>query len=130
MDLAVIETSERQTPKEITPVDFTRVSAIDKEKLNLNEKVFMIGFNDGIMIAQTISGTKQSINSQLTEGRISQNTDESKIMYTIPALPGSSGSPIFDEYGRLVAVNFAGRVNSQSFNYGIQPTRIKTFLGK
>ncbi|HRO41305.1 MAG TPA: serine protease [Flavipsychrobacter sp.] len=130
VDLAVIETSDKKTPEKIKPVDFTRISQIEKEKISLNEKVYMIGFNDGIVIAQTTSGTTQSINSQLTEGKVSQSSDENKIMYTIPALPGSSGSPIFDEYGRIVAVNFAGRINSQSFNYGIQPMKIKTFLGK
>ena len=40
-------------------------------------------------------------------------------MYSIPTLPGSSGSPIIDERGNLVAVNFAGIVNTQSFNYGV-----------
>jgi V8-like Glu-specific endopeptidase len=49
-------------------------------------------------------------------------------MYTIPTLAGSSGSPVLDEKGRLVSVNFAGVNQTQSFNYGIHPQKIREFL--
>ena len=86
----------------------------------------MIGFNHGNKIAETTNG----INSQLTEGNISQINDDFKMLYTIPALPGSSGSPIFDKYGRLLAVNFAGFLNTQNFNYGIQTKKLQEYLIK
>lgn len=50
------------------------------------------------------------------------------MLYTIPSMPGSSGSPIFDVYGRVIGVNFAGYLETQSFNFGIQPKQIKNFL--
>ena len=56
--------------------------------------------------------------------------DDFKMLYTIPALPGSSGSPIFDKYGRLLAVNFAGFLNTQNFNYGIQTKKLQEYLIK
>ena len=79
-------------------------------------KLYMIGFNQGPTLALTNNGIK----AQITQGYISQNTDNIKIMYSIPALQGSSGSPVVNQYGELVAINFAGINGTQGFNYGIR----------
>ena len=96
----------------------------DKDELQTEQKLYMIGFNAGF----TLSNTSQGIKAQITSGTISQKPDNDKIMYTIPSLPGSSGSPVVNEYGKLVAVNFAGMTGTQSFNYGIQSKRIQQFV--
>ena len=75
----------------------------------------MISFNLGPQLALTTEGIK----SQINLGNISQKTDE-QLLYSIPSLPGSSGSPVVNEQGELVAVNFAGLSTTQSFNYGIR----------
>ena len=98
--------------KKLKKVDLSLLDSLNFKPRKINDKVRMIGFNRGNAIAETTNG----INSQLTEGNISQINDDFKILYTIPALPGSSGSPIFDKYGRLLAVNFAGFLNTQNFN--------------
>lgn len=127
VDLAIIQTTDKKLPDDkIVPLNFHRITDIDKTPVKLTEKVRMIGFNYGIQMANTSKGIK----SQITEGTISQNSDEFKMLYTIPALQGSSGSPIFDEYGQLISVNYAGVTNSQSFNFGIQAKKIKAFLDK
>lgn len=90
----------------------------------LNRSFICIGFNAGF----TLSNTSQGIKAQITSGTISQKPDNDKIMYTIPSLPGSSGSPVVNEYGKLVAVNFAGMTGTQSFNYGIQRKRVLQFV--
>lgn len=127
VDLAVIQTIDAKLPNNnILPLNLSRIKNIEKEPLKLSETVRMIGYNYGIDIANTSGGIK----SQITEGAISQNSDANRLLYTIPALPGSSGSPIFDQFGRVISVNFAGVRNSQSFNYGIQPHKIEVFLSK
>ena len=98
-------------------------SSSDNE-LKTEQKLYMIGFNAGF----SLSNTSQGIKAQITSGAVSQKSDNNKIMYTIPSLPGSSGSPVVDEYGHLVAVNFAGVTNTQSFNYGIVLERVKAFV--
>jgi V8-like Glu-specific endopeptidase len=52
------------------------------------------------------------------------------VLYSIPSLPGSSGSPIFGESGELVAINYAGINNTQSFNYGILSKHLFTLFQK
>lgn len=49
-------------------------------------------------------------------------------MYSIPALQGSSGSPVVNQYGELVAINFAGINGTQSFNYGIRVERLREIV--
>ena len=87
-------------------------------------KLYMIGFNQGPTLALTNDGIK----AQITQGYISQNTDSIKIMYSIPALQGSSGSPVVNQYGELVAINFAGINNTQGFNYGIRVERLREIV--
>lgn len=87
-------------------------------------KLYMIGYNQGPTLALTNDGIK----AQITQGYISQNTDSIKIMYSIPALQGSSGSPVVNQYGELVAINFAGINNTQGFNYGIRVERLREIV--
>ena len=62
-------------------------------------------------------------------GTISQRTAE-RLMYSIRALPGSSGSPVVNMQGQLVAVNYAGLNGTQNFNYGIRVKYLKQLLEK
>ena len=112
------------TDKKISIPDMSKIDSVRITPPKITQKVIMIGYNRGKELALTSSGMKP----QITEGNISQNTDNYKMLYTIPSMPGSSGSPIFDVYGRVIGVNFAGYLGTQSFNFGIQPQQIKNFL--
>ncbi|WP_269227664.1 S1 family peptidase [Flavobacterium eburneipallidum] len=94
-----------------------------KKPVKVNADVYMIGFNRGFALAST----KQGIKSQFTVGKVSQENDENRILYTIPTLEGSSGSPIIDKWGNLVAVNFAKITNTQNFSFGIPVYEVKKF---
>lgn len=127
MDLALIQVKNRELPDaNIKLPSLTRISSLRSENSvpQMSERLIMIGYNEGTFLSNTLDGIK----SQLTEGRISQNTDQYKLLYTIPSLPGSSGSPVLDERGQLVSVNFEGLMQTQSFNYGIHPEIIREYL--
>lgn len=139
VDLATLQLKNKQTPdnKYIFTVNETQEESFsdkvknlfsdnDQQELKTGQKLFMIGYNAGF----TLSNTQQGIKAQITNGTISQMPDEDKMMYTIPSLPGSSGSPVLNEYGQLVAVNFAGIRETQNFNYGIQLKRVQQFLAQ
>ncbi|MDY6403607.1 MAG: trypsin-like peptidase domain-containing protein, partial [Bacteroidales bacterium] len=85
----------------------------------------MTGYNLGPILAITEEGVK----AQFNQGTISQKTDE-RIMYSIPALPGSSGSPVVNHNGQLVAINYAGLSGTQNFNYGIRVKYLKDLIAK
>ncbi|WP_270610444.1 S1 family peptidase [Bacteroides intestinalis] len=100
------------------------LQGISSESNNEENKLYMIGFNEGLGLAITNEGIK----AQITQGNISQKTDSLQIMYSIPALHGSSGSPVINQYGELIAINFAGLDDTQGFNYGIRVERLKEIL--
>lgn len=122
IDLAIIQSKDKTTP-----VSESNLFSLDNkhivDKPNLNDMVFMIGYNYGFELAKTSQGIK----SQFTQGTITQDPDQNKILYSIPTLPGSSGSPVIDKWGNLVAINFAKTREYQSFSFGI-PAKSLTSL--
>lgn len=133
VDLALIRLKDKLTPARAhifsTPKDEGNLlgpKLAEREELKLNQKLILIGYNHGVQLAATQEGIK----AQLTTGNVSQQPDENRVMYTIPMLQGSSGSPVVNVYGELVAVNFAGLIGTQSFNFGVPLKKVKQFLNE
>lgn len=136
-DLALLQLKNKQTPKNCHVFSVKENTALLQNRRRLARRsgknvsntnpmavgtaLFMIGFNLGPTLALTSTGIK----AQVTSGTISQNADAIKLMYSVPALPGSSGSPVLDNYGQLVAINFAGVSGTQNFNYGIKASYLR-----
>ncbi len=120
VDLAIIQLKSKKTPETVTKI--FALGDIPKDPPKLNDPVYMIGFNAGIELASTAKGIK----SQFTQGTITQDPDGVHLLYSIPTLPGSSGSPIIDKWGNLVAVNFAKLRDFQSFSFGIPAPLLRT----
>lgn len=138
IDLAIIQLKDKTTPQSVSKIfnfednnpnvqngTLKEGEGYDINKpLKIDTKVYMIGYNYGIKIGNTSDGLK----AQLTQGTVSQEADNIKVLYSIPSLQGSSGSPVIDQWGNLVAINFAKVSNSQSFNYGITAKHLKMLL--
>ena len=122
-DLALLQLKSKQTPPDKYIFYYTKFDP-DKENVKITQQLYMIGYNQGVSLAKTNNG----INAQFTMGTISQAPDGNRIVYSIPAMHGSSGSPVVDDDGNLVAVNFAGANGSDNFNFGIPILRVITFL--
>lgn len=122
-DLALLQLKSKQTPPDKYIFYYTKFDP-DKENVKITQQLYMIGYNHGVSLAKTNNG----INAQFTMGTISQAPDGNRIVYSIPAMHGSSGSPVVDDDGNLVAVNFAGANGSDNFNFGIPILRVITFL--
>lgn len=132
-DLALLQLKTKKTPEDkyvfkiLDEDPYENYSLTDKIEGvmngNKNEKVYLHGFNLGPVLAITDEGIK----AQFTSGTVSQETQD-RLMYTIPALPGSSGSPVVNRNGELVAINFAGIFGTQNFNYGVRLKHLRNLL--
>ena len=125
VDLAIVQLDRRRTPKNVKRI-FTLKEQKDLKIPKLNDHVYMIGFNHGISLANTGNGIK----SQFTQGKITQEPDHKRVLYSIPTLLGSSGSPIIDKWGNLVAVNYAKISNFQGFSFGVPHEALTQFYNK
>lgn len=115
VDLAIIRLNDKKTPKDAYVFNVPKKDPLRKVKETDRYPVTLIGFNLGTNIGKTKDGLK----AQVTSGTISQ-TDKYRILYTIPTLHGSSGSPVLNDNGMLVAINYAGFDSTQGFNYGVK----------
>ena len=132
-DLAILQLKDKKTPEgkyifEVADEDpleaySWKENITKKISEDKNSKLFMTSFNLG----PTLALTKEGIKSQFNSGSISQRTNE-RIMYSIPTLPGSSGSPVVNLRGQLVAINYAGLNGTQNFNYGIRVKYLKELI--
>lgn len=133
VDLAMIRLKDKITPSGkfvfSLPEDDGKTfgpTADERGAIKLNQQLVLIGYNHGVQLA----ATREGIKAQLTTGNVSQQPDDDRVMYTIPVLTGSSGSPVVNKWGEVVAVNFAGINGTQSFNFGIPLKRIKQFMNQ
>lgn len=147
-DLAIIQLKKKKTPKHAHVFDVsgkvmkekksksigdylnqiisgeTPMEIVEADELKIDQQLYMIGYNDGINLAQTREGIK----AQFTSGKLTQLPDGERLVYSIPTMQGSSGSPIFDEDGCLRGVNYAKDKLEADFNIAVSMNLIKKFL--
>ncbi len=124
-DLALVRLATKKTPSGRYIFDIPSGDPLEDYSLwqsllakmgsDKNATLMMSSFNLGPNLAVTTNG----LQSQFNQGNLSQRSDD-RILYSIPSLPGSSGSPVLNLEGEIVAVNYAGLNGTQGFNYGIR----------
>lgn len=122
IDLGVLQLISKETPNTVVNVISLNNAIIDDTSLKPGEKAVMIGYPLGEDLAKTNAGVKV----QLYNGQISKESDGTKIQYSVTSTHGASGSPIFNQCGQLIAVNFSGIGTVQGFNFGIVTKQIQS----
>ena len=121
-DLALIQLKSKETPEKCHVFRLPKTS--EKKKSEVGTELFMLGYNLGPALAITEDG----IMAQVTSGKITQDRGETEIMYDISTLNGSSGSPVINKRGQLVAINHAGLNATQGFNVGIKVAWLRKLM--
>lgn len=133
VDLAIIQMDSGKTPAGVGAItdliinndeDHYGTTLKNNDVLKVTTPLYLIGFNYGEEIANTSDGIKV----QLSKGEVTQESDQYRVLYSVPMLPGSSGSPVFNKKGQIVAINYCGYTSKDNFNYGILSSHLRYMI--
>ncbi|MDB5141449.1 MAG: hypothetical protein JWQ66_162 [Mucilaginibacter sp.] len=124
IDLGIIQTNTHKLPEGLT--NYISVNDLGNASMKVGDEVSLLGYNNG----RDLGVTKTGLHVQKIDGKISQESDGSRVLYSINALAGSSGSPVFSSSGKLVAVHYASYRGGAGFDYGILATHIQKLLNE
>jgi len=113
LDLALLKV-------DIKPKNYLNIS---KNNVNKLDKVFVAGYPLGKALSDDLKFTQGVVSS--LKG-FQDNSNEIQIDAAIN--PGSSGGPIVNEAGQLVAIAVSGLSKAQNVNFGIKSTAALGFL--
>lgn len=119
-DVALIQTVTRSLPTQVK--GFIKVEDFKdtKEIYKVGNVVYTIGYPYGVTIGIT---SEQDLKNQVHRGEITQERGEYDFGHDAATANGASGSPVFDESGRLIGVHNAGMTGvtgAQGFNRAIK----------
>lgn len=115
VDIGVLQLEAENTPEEVLHIVDLKNAITDDGSLKPGNKAVLIGYPMGTDLANTRKG----IMVQAYEGQINKESDGISIQYNVTSTHGASGSPVFNECGQLIAVNYAGMDQTQGYNFGI-----------
>jgi S1-C subfamily serine protease len=113
IDIAILQTEH--LPRGVLPVDMQQAVVAD-DSLKPGTRAILIGYPLGMDLALVRGGI---IKVQIQDGQLNKESDGLQVQYNIPSAHGASGSPVFNDCGRLIAINYAGYDEVQGFNFGI-----------
>ena len=125
IDLAILQLETEELPEGVTNiVDLEQ--AIDNDvQLKPGSEAILVGYPMGMELAKSKAG---DVRVQIYDGKISKESDGTKIQYSTTSTHGASGSPIFNSCGQLIAVNFSGYNFTQGYNFGIVARHVKSLI--
>ena len=125
-DIAIIQIKKLQdVPKDAFVFTVPEKDLMD-EKIPDDYEITVLGYNAGLNL-QDMKLT-EGLKPQAQHGKITRNSEKYRIQYDAPTLGGSSGSPVINQQGELVAVNNSGVGGTQGFNYGVRTKYLKELL--
>lgn len=126
-DLAIIQIKKKQDiPDDAYVFEVPEVDIMDGE-IPEDYDVMVIGYNAGLNLQPM--DYQDAIAPQVQRGKITGNSEKYRIGFNAPTLGGSSGSPVLNNKGELIAINNSG-VDKQGFNYGVRTKYLRELLDK
>lgn len=126
-DVAIIQlkNKDRDVPQEAFIFTVPEKDIMDGD-IPDDYDITVLGYNHGIQLADI----KNGIHPQPQPGKVTIKNEEYRIGYNASTLGGSSGSPVLNKKGQLVAINNSGLADTQGFNYGIRTKYLKELIDK
>jgi S1-C subfamily serine protease len=123
VDLALLQTVSKKLPPNAGYINSITAGNLNLDSLGPGSRVILMGFPNGKEGARLSKGI---LTTTIREGAIDRELEEKQVRYNIQSAAGASGSPIFNDCGQLVAINFAGN-EAGTVNFGI-PVKYAAYL--
>ena len=124
-DVALIQSDLQCLPRRCTYVNVKDSIDTSDEALIVGEPMFTIGFPHGTSLQDLDSET--GVQALSHSGHISMKSSEYGFRFDATAYHGASGSPIFNDHGKLIGILDSG-IEKENINGGIQAKYIKKLL--
>jgi S1-C subfamily serine protease len=124
VDVAVLQLDSETLPGSVKNIVDLDTAITDDSKIKPGTNAVLIGYPMGL----TLANTRRGIKVQVYEGQINKESDGVSIQYNVTSTHGASGSPVFNECGQLIAVNYAGFDEAQGYNFGIVAKHIASLV--
>jgi serine protease Do len=115
VDVAVLQLMSETLPGSVTDYVDLDNAIKDDASIKPGTNAILIGYPMGLQLANTRRGIKV----QVYEGQINKESDGVSLQYNVTSTHGASGSPVFNQCGQLIAINYAGYDEAQGYNFGI-----------
>lgn len=122
IDIAIIQTASQTLPPNATIVSTSNTNTNETD-LKVGAPAYVVSFPLGDKLA---TNENDELRCTTTSGNFTQPPAKYYVQYSAQVASGSSGSPVFNEHGQLVAVTYEGTLSGQSFNRGILAKYLKT----
>jgi S1-C subfamily serine protease len=115
VDIGVLQLISEKLPNSVSSVIDLKNAILDDTSIKPGTNAILIGYPMGL----TLANTRKGIKVQVYKGEINKESDGISIQYNVTSTHGASGSPVFNDCGQLIAVNYAGYDEAQGYNFGI-----------
>jgi hypothetical protein len=116
LDVAVLQTNSKTTPPGTETIIDLNQAVITDDGIVAGASIFTIGFPAGLGLGLT----DQGIQANNQDGKITQMRGDIEFGHNIAIIGGASGSPVFNEYGRLIGIINAGYKYGQGYNLAVK----------
>jgi len=128
IDIALLQLNDRKTPEEIKYIyDINRARCDVSTLKPQSDDLYTTGYPAGLMIG--LNNEDGGLKPTMHKITISKDPGEYDFQFQGQELGGASGSPIFDNKGRLVGILYAGYTNTQ-YGYGCHIKYLKELYDK
>lgn len=126
-DLAILQLNSKKTPNEITQIFNVEDFRLD-ELVPLKEELYTIGYPQGLTWG--LDNKTQSLEPFIRSVSCSKKPSTFDFEFQGEAVGGASGSPIFDQKGRLVGVLWGNWVEGTTYGKACQAKWLKQLYKK